>query len=111
MGSALVFILLTVVFAVVKIVLEKRLAPLDADGLDRRMSDLAFTSGCSVYALFQNAGAEWKFSSRKIDQDFKNYLRHNQTPHYVNDYVRRLDGPHEATYQKILFSGGRPPYL
>ncbi len=111
MTSALIFILLTVVFAWGKIVLEKRLAPMDADGVDRRLSDLAFTRGCSVYALFQNAAAEWQFSTNKIDQDFKNYLRHNQTPHYVNDYVRRLDGPHEATYQKILFSGGRPPYL
>ncbi len=111
MTSGLIFILLTVVFAWGKIVLEKRLAPMDADGVDHRLSDLAFTTGCSVYALFQNAGAEWRFSSSKIDQDFKNYLRHNQTPHYVNDYVRRLESPHEATYQKILFSGGRPPYL
>ena len=111
MTSALIFIILTIVFAWAKIVLEKRLAPMDASGVDRHLSDVAFTIGCSVYDLFENAGAELHFSQTKIDQDFKNYLRNNQTPPYVDAYVQRLGCPREATYQKILYSGGRPPYL
>jgi hypothetical protein len=111
MTSALTFVILTIVFAWGKIVLEKRLAPIDAGDVDNHLSDAAFTIGCSVYDLFANAGAEWHFSQNKIDQDFKKYLRYNQTPHYVSAYLRRLGFTSQASYQRLLYSGGRPPYL
>ncbi len=111
MTSALVFIILTVVFAWGKIVLEKRLAHMDADGVDRCLTDAAFAMGCSVYDLFASAGAEWRFSQSKIDRDFKAYLHNNQAPYYVREYLRRLAYPQEKTYQKLLYAGGRPPYL
>ncbi len=84
---------------------------MDALGDERGLGELAFTMGCSVYDLFKNAGAEWNFSKGKIDQDFKYYIRSNKIPTYLHDYLHRTGWPPEQTYQKLLYSGGRPPYL
>ena len=111
MSSAIIFMFLALIFALAKIVLEKRLAPMDASGDERGLGDLAFTLNCSVYDLFQNAGADWNFSKEKIDRDFKNYVRTNQIPSYLHDYLHRTERPAEKTYQELLYAGGRPPYL
>jgi hypothetical protein len=111
MNSAIIFIGLALAYAVAKILLEKRLAPLDDVGDGRRLSDLAFASGRSVYELFHAAGAAWNFSRDKIEGDFKRYLQHDDVPHYVSTYARRHRQTGDRTYQALLFSGGRPPYL
>ena len=111
MNTPVIFIGLALIFIVAKIMLEKRLAPMDASGDERGLGDLAFTMNCSVYDLFQNAGADWNFSKEKIDRDFKNYVRSNQIPSYLHDYLHRSDRPAEKTYQELLYAGGRPPYL
>ena len=102
---------MALVFTVAKIMLEKRLAPMDAAGDERGLGDLAFKMNCSVYDLFQLAGAEWHFSQEKIDRDFKNYVRTTQIPSYLHGYLHRSDRPAEKTYQEILYAGGRPPFL
>jgi hypothetical protein len=111
MTNAIIFIGLAVAYAAAKIILEKRLAPLDDVGEGRRLTDLAFASGRSAYELFQAAGAPWKFSQAKIDDDFKHYLHHDDVPSYVSRYVRSHRQCGDRTYQRLLFSGGRPPYL
>ena len=111
MYNALLFIGIALAYAIGKVFLEKRLAPLDADGDERRLADLAFAEGCSVYELFSSAGAQWEFTQNKIDTDFRQFLRQGEIPLYVHDYVRRHLQGDDRTYQRLIFSGGRPPYL
>ena len=111
MLNTLFFVGIALVYAILKIYLEKRLAPLDAVGDDRRMADLAFASRCSVYDLFVSAGSKWSFSRGKIDEDFHRYLKRGEIPPYVHDYVQRHLQAEDHTYQQLIFSGGRPPYL
>ncbi len=111
MFETIIFIVLGLVYAGLKIYLEKRLAPLDADSDERRILDLAFVTGCNVYQLFKEAGAKWEFSNHKIDEDFKGYLREGFIPGYVRRFVRGHEKAGDRTYQMLLYSGGRPPYL
>jgi len=102
---------LALVYAVLKIVLEKRLAPLDDVGDERDIAELAFECGCSVYDLFRSAGDQWRFSERKINADFQAYLQTNRMPSYVSAFVRNHRPNAPRTYQRLLYTGGRPPYL
>jgi hypothetical protein len=107
--SAFLFILIALAYAVAKIILEKRLAPLDAGGDERQLADLAFSCGCSVYDLFKTAAAPWNFSGRKIDEDFKRYVTVGDVPGYVHDFLGHHLQTKDRTYQTLIFSGGRPP--
>ena len=111
MTASLIFIGLALFFALGKVVLEKRLAPLDAAGDERHLVDTAFTLGCSVYDLFTDAGAAWNFSRAKIDADFKDYVHSDRIPHYLQAYLRQNGRTGQQTYQELLYAGGRPPYL
>lgn len=111
MFHPLIFIGIALIFAILKIVLEKRLAPLDALGDDQRLGDLAYDKDCSVFDLFKEAGEKWDFSKTKIDADFRRYVIQGFIPPYLHDYLDQ-NGPNgDHTYRKVLFSGGRPPYL
>ena len=111
MTASLIFIGLALVFAVGKVILERRWAPLDAAGDERRLGDMAFAMGCSVYDLFAQAGAAWNFSQAKIDADFKDYVRSERIPHYLHAYLQQNGPTGQQTYQELLYTGGRPPYL
>ena len=69
MTTAIIFIALALVFSMGRILLEKWWANLDASGEERHLGDLAFARGCSVFALFEEAGALWNFSRSKIEAD------------------------------------------
>lgn len=112
MEAMLVFICLAVLYGGLKIVLEARLAPMDVIGNDMDLADLAFANGCGVYDLFQRAGQHWRFSQTKIKTDFKNYLNRGDIPGYVLMYIKsQPKHARDRTYSKLIFSGGRPPYL
>ena len=111
MFNTLLFIVIGLIYVVLKIYLEKRLAPFDAVGEECELSDLAFTNGNSVYEVFKTAGSTWNLPAEKCEDDFTIYLQRGAIPHYVRDYLRRQLKPGDRTYQKLIFSGGRPPYL
>jgi hypothetical protein len=111
MIHALIIFGLALVYALLKIYFEKRLAPLDDVGDERHLADLAFTCGCSVFDLFRLAGAQWNFSEQKIDADFRRYLMADVVPPYVSAYLREHRQQHNNTYHRLLYNGGRPPYL
>lgn len=111
MTNTILFIVIGLIYVGLKIYLEKRLAPLDAVGEERELSDVAFASGNSVYEVFKTAGSTWNLPAEKSEDDFKKYLQRGAIPHYVRDYLRRQLKPGDHTYQKLIFSGGRPPYL
>jgi hypothetical protein len=50
---------------------------------------IARITGHSEYEIFKKSAETWPVSNRTIDRDFKYYLIHQQTPHYVNDFVRK----------------------
>lgn len=107
-----IFICLAVLYGAIKIVLERRLAPLDTLGSDGDLKDLAFANGCSVYNLFERANQDWHFSQAKIESDFRNYLNRGDIPGYVRLYIKaQPKNTFDRTYNKLIFSGGRPPYL
>jgi hypothetical protein len=56
---------------------------------DEYLSSLAIIRQCSVYDLFVRSGVDWRFSSSKIESDFKNYLECGHIPHYVVNYVKQ----------------------
>lgn len=111
MNHLLLFICLGLLYALLKIFLEKRLAPLDITGDEAQLIESAFAKGCSVYALFSAAGADWNYTSAKVEEDFRKYLKRAEVPHYVRDYLRRTTDTKDRYYHKLLFAGGRPPYL
>lgn len=111
MGNSIIFILLGLGYVVGKVLLEKRLAPLEVLQGDHHIANLAYVRGCSVYDIFKAAGVKWNFTAFKMDQDFKRYLQDGFVPQYVRDYTHQEITSPDQTYQTILFSGGRPPYL
>lgn len=111
MSNTILFVVIGLIYVVLKIYLEKRLAPLDAVGDERELSDLAFANGNSVYEVFKTAGSNWNLPAEKPEDDFKKYLQQGTIPHYVRDYLRRQLKPGDRTYQELIFSGGRPPSL
>jgi hypothetical protein len=112
MTSMIIFISLAFLYGALKIILERRLAPLDVVGEEGDLSDAAFSSGCSVYALFQQAGDVWPFSKDRIESDFKIYLYTGDIPGYVRQFLKTQPARvMDRTYSKLIFSGGRPPYL
>ena len=112
MNEMVVFTCLAVLYAALKIILERYLAPLDTVGDNQDLSDVAFSIGCSVFTLFKRAGDEWHFSNAKIDHDFKSYLNTGDIPGYVRMFVKQQPAQkRDRTYNKLIFSGGRPPYL
>ena len=102
---------LAIVYIVFKIILEKRLAPLDTLGHEQRLSELAYASGRSTYEIFKRAGSAWKFSEQKVEADFRSYLSDGLIPPYVIDFVELESPANEHSYHKLLYNGGRPPYL
>ncbi|MFZ0612799.1 MAG: hypothetical protein WAM73_11215 [Desulfobacterales bacterium] len=111
MSNAIFFIVLGLIYVLLKVYLEKRLAPMDSLGDEYDLSDLAFSTGQSVYDVFKVAAVTWNVTVEKSDDDFKKYLTQGHIPHYVRDYLRRQTKPGDRTLQKLVFSGGRPPYL
>ena len=112
MGTMLIFIGLAALYVGLKIVLERRLAHFEVLGAEGDLADVAFACGCSVYDLFQRAGQHWRFSQDKIESDFKTYLNRGDIPGYVRMYNEAQPGyARDRTYSKLIFSGGRPPYL
>ncbi len=112
MASMIIFICLALVYGALKIILERRLAPLDVLGEEGDLSDVAFATGSSVYMLFRRAGDVWPFSKARIENDFKIYLNTGDIPGYVRQFVKTQPTlTRDRTYSKLIFSGGRPPYL
>jgi uncharacterized protein (DUF2236 family) len=50
---------------------------------------MARITGASEYEIFQKSAEEWPVSDTLVEQHFKEYLRHQATPYYVNDFIRK----------------------
>jgi len=63
---------------------------------DEYLASLARIRQCSVYDLFRFSGVDWRFSSSKIDTDFKAYLETGHIPQYVVNYVKQNIRPEDV---------------
>jgi hypothetical protein len=63
---------------------------------DEFLASLAIVRKCSVYDLFVRSGEEWRFSTSKIETDFKTYIRAGNIPHYVVNYVKKNIRPEDV---------------
>jgi hypothetical protein len=50
---------------------------------------IARITGASEYEIFQKSAAKWPVSESMVERHFKDYLRHQMTPCYVNDFIRK----------------------
>jgi hypothetical protein len=66
---------------------------MNGDSRENRTEDdlykMARITGASEYEIFQKSAAEWPVSDTMVEQHFKEYLRHQATPYYVNDFIRK----------------------
>jgi hypothetical protein len=53
------------------------------------LTQIARLKGCSEYDLFFKSAEDWRITDARIDGDFKNYLKGEQLPYYVKDFVRK----------------------
>ncbi|MFO7707676.1 MAG: hypothetical protein R6V84_05840 [Desulfobacterales bacterium] len=72
---------------------------------DEYLACLAMARQCSVYRLFQSAGADWRFSQTKIDSDFAHYLREGFIPSYVIRFSRQNVTPDDVKMYCLMSRG------
>lgn len=54
------------------------------------LATIARMRECSEYDLFFEAARKWRIADKiRIDEDFKDYVRHDAMPYYVKDYARK----------------------
>lgn len=51
----------------------------------------ARSEGISELAVFQRAAKAWSVAASQAEEDFNTYLTRGELPHYVRDYIRKLD--------------------
>lgn len=111
MISTLVIMGVTLVYLLLKMVIENRRGPMQEISDATMLNLLAFEREVSVFDLFVKAARTWSFSNAKIENDFNRYLRKGDIPHYVRSYVHRQDVD-RLSYQSTLFVGKNlPPNL
>ncbi len=66
------------------------------------LSHLARTGGISEYDLFLRAAEVWSIPRSRVEADFKDYLLHDQMPHYMKDFIRRhrMPAPDQAVNER-----------
>lgn len=50
---------------------------------------MARITGASEYDIFHASAADWPVSEFMVDNHFKEYLKHQATPYYVNAFLRK----------------------
>lgn len=58
---------------------------------EERLWNHARDQGISEHEVFKRAAAGWSLSPDHADADFTFYLKTETLPHYVRDYLRKLE--------------------
>jgi hypothetical protein len=58
---------------------------------EERLWNHARNQGISEHEVFKRAAATWNLGPQVADADFNTYLKTDSLPHYVRDYLRKLD--------------------
>ena len=73
----------------VAIRLKKRYGQNRPTSIQGYLFKISRLTGKSEYDIFCKAAEGWPVSDDQIEQDFNRYLSDQQTPYYVNDFVRK----------------------
>ena len=73
----------------VAIRLKKRYGKDRPTSIQGYLFKIARLTGKSEHEIFCKAAEDWPVSGEQIEQDFNRYLSDQQTPYYVNDFVRK----------------------
>jgi hypothetical protein len=69
--------------------LPKKIKEKKTPSIEDYLFKISRVTGHSEYDVFCKSAEDWPVSRARIDKDFKNYLNHQEIPHYVTDFVRR----------------------
>lgn len=58
---------------------------------EERLWNHARNQAISEHEVFKRAAATWTLGPRTADADFSDYLKTGIMPHYVRDYLRKID--------------------
>jgi hypothetical protein len=58
---------------------------------EERLWNHARNQAISEHEVFKRAAATWTLGPQTADADFSDYLKTGIMPHYVRDYLRKLD--------------------
>jgi predicted AAA+ superfamily ATPase len=58
---------------------------------EERLWNHARNQAISEHEVFKRAAATWTLGPQTADADFSDYLKTGTMPHYVRDYLRKLD--------------------
>jgi hypothetical protein len=94
--TAVLFVMLVMAYFAALSFLENQHSKRAYISNDEFLASLAIVRKCSVYDLFIHSAGEWRFSSSKVDSDFKNYVKTGHIPHYVVNYVKQNIRPEEV---------------
>ena len=94
--TAIFFVMLVMAYFAMLSFLENQHSKKAYISNDEFLASLAIVRHCSVYDLFIHSGGEWRFSSSKIEGDFRSYLKTGHIPHYVTNYVKHNIRPEDV---------------
>jgi hypothetical protein len=94
--TAIFFVTLVMAYFAALSFLENQHAKKAFISNDEFLASLAIVRKCSVYDLFVRSGGEWRFSTSKVENDFKSYVKTGHIPHYVVNYVKQHIRPEEV---------------
>ncbi|CAB5160582.1 hypothetical protein D3OALGA1CA_5588 [Olavius algarvensis associated proteobacterium Delta 3] len=109
MLKALILIVLTVCYIMIKNYLEGRLLKEYENSDEFCLSSLAVARKCSTYDIFRTVAQDWGFSDAKVEDDFRRYLRTGDIPHYISSYVRKHIHDTDRRYGSMVHPGGSLP--
>jgi len=109
MVKAIILVLLTVCYIILKNYLEGRFLKKYEQSDEFCLSTLALARRCSVYDIFRAGAEEWGFSDVKIEDDFRMYLRTGDIPHYITTYVRQHVHDIDREYRSLIHPSGSLP--
>jgi hypothetical protein len=104
------FIVAAALFAILLIgvhLLEKRARAARTLTESELLFLLARLTETSEFEQFQRAAADWNISKDQAETDFNHYLIQERLPHYVRDYLRKVQesNPNLANRQADFYTG------
>ncbi len=108
-SGALVFCLLAIVYVLGKRYIEKKERNSRVETDEEALALIAASRKCSEHDIFQLAGAEWRVSGGRLEDDFRGYLTRGRLPHYVRDYIRKNRPDDDDSPEDTSSPGGNLP--
>ncbi len=87
--AGFLYCLTALLYVVIIYVVERRTRQKTLFNEEDCLALMAREKECSEYDIFCLATKDWRISKDRMENDFKDYLKHGYMPFYVKDYVRK----------------------